>query len=435
MQLIVLGLNHKTAPVEVRERFNFTPERIEAILRRFRASEFLSEAVLISTCNRTEIYLALDKPEEGLALIRYTLKHVAGDLYKQDYFYNLTGINCVKHLFRVASSLDSLVIGEGQILSQIKQAYRLASRQGMTCTLLNTLFHRAIAVGKRVRTETRIAYNSVSVSSAAVDLAIELLGDLTKAKVLIVGAGHMGELTARHIYDKGARNIFVANRDPLKAKILAEKCHGQPMHFEDFLHNAASADIIITSTGATHYIITKKALEKILPLRETKPLILIDIAVPRDVAPEVGLMDGVKLYNIDDLEDVVDTNKAMRSIEAATAEKIIDEEVAELKERLRYLSMRPVMLRLGDKMDLMRQRVLKHAFVKMPELDEKERHIIDLMTQRLTRKFLREPMIAMNTVAGTPNEALYREMISNLFLLDKNKGDDFGNEKEYDYWN
>ena len=168
MQLIVLGLNHKTAPVEVRERFNFTAERIEAILRRFRGSDFLSEAVLLSTCNRTEIYLVLDKPEEGLALIKHTLKHVSGALYKQDYFYNLTGVNCVKHLFRVVSSLDSLVIGEGQILSQIKNAYSIARLQGMTCTFLNTLFHRAIAVGKRVRTETRIAYNSVLFSSAAV---------------------------------------------------------------------------------------------------------------------------------------------------------------------------------------------------------------------------------------------------------------------------
>jgi len=435
MQLIVLGLNHKTAPVEVRERFNFTAERIEAILRRFRGSDFLSEAVLLSTCNRTEIYLVLDKPEEGLALIKHTLKHVSGALYKQDYFYNLTGVNCVKHLFRVVSSLDSLVIGEGQILSQIKNAYSIARRQGMTCTFLNTLFHRAIAVGKRVRTETRIAYNSVSVSSAAVDLAIDVLGDLSKTNVLIIGAGHMGELTARHLYDKGAKNIFVANRDQVKAKNLADKCHGLPIRFQDFWQNAGTADIIITSTGATHYIITKKGMEQILPQRKNKPLILIDIAVPRDVAPEVGKMEGVQLYNIDDLEDVVDTNKAMRSIEAETAEKIIEEEVLELKERLRYLSMRPVMLRLGDKMELMRQRVLKHAFVKMPDLSDKERHIVDLMTQRLTRKFLREPMIAMNTVAGTPSEELYRKMISDLFLLDKNEGDDLGNEKEYDYWN
>ncbi|MEA5091223.1 Glutamyl-tRNA reductase [bioreactor metagenome] len=435
MQLIVLGLNHKTAPVEVRERFNFSAERTEAILRRLRASEFLSEAVLLSTCNRTEIYLVLEKPEDGLSFIRHLLKHIAGDHYNQEHFYNLTGVNCVKHLFRVVSSLDSLVIGEGQILSQIKNAYSIARRQGMTCTFLNTLFHRAIAVGKRVRTETRIAYNSVSVSSAAVDLAIKTVGDLTTANVLIIGAGHMGELTARHLCDKGAKNIFVANRDPLKAAALATKYQGIPIDFKAFWASAAQADIIITSTGATHYIITQKGMEKILPMRKNRPLILIDIAVPRDVAPEVGQMEGVFLYNIDDLEDVVDTNKAMRAIEAETAEQIIEEEVQGLKERLRYLSMRPVMLRLGDKMDLMRQRVLKHAFVKMPELTHDQRHIIDLMTQRLTHKFLREPMTAMNAVAGTCDEERYRKMISELFLLDNNKGDDLGNEKEYDYWN
>ena len=170
-------------------------------------------------------------------------------------------------------------------------------------------------------------------------------------------------------------------------------------------------------------------------MRKNRPLILIDIAVPRDVAPEVGQMEGVFLYNIDDLEDVVDTNKAMRALEAETAEKIIEEEVQGLKERLRYLSMRPVMLRLGDKMDLMRQRVLKHAFVKMPELTHDQRHIIDLMTQRLTHKFLREPMTAMNVVAGTCDEERYRKMICELFLLDNNEGDDLGNEKEFDYWN
>jgi len=435
MQLIVLGLNHKTAPVEVRERFNFSAERTEAILRRLRASEFLSEVVLLSTCNRTEIYLVLDKPEEGLSFMRHLLKHIAGQQYSQNYFYNLTGINCVKHLFRVVSSLDSLVIGEGQILSQIKNAYSIARRQGMTCTFLNTLFHRAIAVGKRVRTETRIAYNSVSVSSAAVDLAVKVLGSLAKANVLIIGAGHMGELTARHLCDKGAEKIFVANRDPLKATELAAKCHGIPIEFHAFWDSAAKADIIITSTGATHYIITQKGMERILPLRKDRPLILIDIAVPRDVAPEVGQMKGVLLYNIDDLEDVVDNNKALRAIEAETAEQIIEEEVQGLKERLRYLSMRPIMLRLGDKMDLMRQRVLKHAFVKMPELTNDQRHIIDLMTQRLTHKFLREPMTAMNTVAGTCDEERYRKMISELFLLDNNEGDDLGNEKEYDYWN
>ena len=213
MQLIVLGLNHKTAPVEIRERFNFSQDRTVRVLRRLRNNDNLNEAVLLSTCNRTELYMVLEDPAAGLHFIRTLLRHLAGEQYKPDYFYNLTGINCVRHLFKVASSLDSLIIGEGQILSQIKNAYHLSRSCGMTDTLFNTLFNRAIAVGKRVRTETKIAYSSVSVSSAAVDLAIDVVGDLTKANILVLGAGRMSELTARHLIDKGAKTIFVSNRN------------------------------------------------------------------------------------------------------------------------------------------------------------------------------------------------------------------------------
>ena len=196
MQLTVLGLNHRTAPVEIRERFNFSNDRVASILRRLRNYDNIPEAMLLSTCNRTELYMVIENPHEAIPFIKSLLKHLAGEHYQSDYFYNLNGTNCVKHLFRVASSLDSLIVGEGQILSQIKNAYQIARNNGMTDTILNTIMNKAIAVGKRVRTETKIAYSSVSVSSAAVDLAIKILGDLSKAQILVVGAGHMSELTA-----------------------------------------------------------------------------------------------------------------------------------------------------------------------------------------------------------------------------------------------
>lgn len=433
MQLTVLGLNHRTAPVEIRERFNFNADRVASIMRRLRNYDNIPEAMLLSTCNRTELYMVMENTDESIPFVKRLLKHLAGEEYKSEYFYNLSGTKCVRHLFRVASSLDSLVIGEGQILSQIKNAYHIARTNGMTDTILNTLLNKAIAVGKRVRTETKIAYSSVSVSSAAVDLAIDIIGDLSKANILVLGAGHMSELTARHLIDKGARTIFVSNRNLDHAKELAEKFNGTAIPYSQMFEQAAEADIIITSTGAPHYVLTVENLGPLLPQRNGKPLILVDIAVPRDVDPLLGEMQGVTVYNIDDLEDVVDINKNFRSNEAKLAAQIIEEEIVSLKERLRYYTMRPVMVQLHDKMNFLRQKILKKAFIKMPELTDKERRIIDLMTQRLEHKFLREPMKAMNSVAGTEREEDYKQMICELFLLNET-GEEFGDENKFENW-
>lgn len=433
MQLTVLGLNHRTAPVEIRERFNFTADRVASIIRRLRNYDNIPEAVLLSTCNRTELYMVMENTDESIPFIKSLLKHLAGEEYKFDYFYNLSGTQCVRHLFRVASSLDSLVIGEGQILSQIKNAYHISRSVGMTDVVLNTLFNKAIAVGKRVRTETKIAYSSVSVSSAAVDLAIEILGNLETANILVLGAGHMSELTARHLIDKGASTIFVSNRNLDHAQELAQKFNGTAIPYAQMFKQASKADIIITSTGAPHYVLTAENLGPLLVDRRDKPLILIDIAVPRDVDPRLGEMEGVTVYNIDDLENVVDINKNFRSSEAQMAAQIIEEEILSLKERLRYYTMRPVMVQLHDKMNFLRQKILKKAFVKMPDLTDKERRIIDLMTQRLEHKFLREPMKIMNSVAGTEREDYYRKIICELFLLNET-GEEFGDEDMFKDW-
>lgn len=433
MQLTVLGLNHRTAPVEIRERFNFNADRVASIIRRLRNYDNIPEAVLLSTCNRTELYMVMENIDESIPFMKLLLKHLAGEDYNPDYFYNLSGTQCVRHLFRVASSLDSLVVGEGQILSQIKNAYHISRTVGMTDTVLNTLFNKAIAVGKRVRTETKIAYSSVSVSSAAVDLAINILGDLSKANILVLGAGHMSELTARHLIDKGASTIFVSNRNLDHAQELADKFNGTAIPYSKMFEQASLADIIITSTGAPHYVLTLENLGPLLHDRQGKPLILIDIAVPRDVDPALGNVDGVTVYNIDDLEDVVDVNKNFRTNEAKMAAQIIEEEILSLKERLRYYTMRPVMVQLHEKMNFLRQKILKKAFIKMPELTDKERRVIDLMTQRLEHKFLREPMKIMNSVAGTDKEEYYKKMIVELFLLNET-GEEFGDENKFENW-
>ena len=400
MQLTVLGLNHRTAPVEIRERFNFSQERVASILRRLRNYDNIPEAMLLSTCNRTELYMVIENPHDAIPFIKALLQHLAGEQYKSEYFYNLSGTHCVKHLFRVAASLDSLIVGEGQILSQIKGAYLLARETGMTDTILNTIMNRAIAV-----------------SSAAVDLAINILGDLSKAQILVVGAGKMSELTARHLLDKGAQTICVSNRHYERAHDLADKFHGTAIPYRAMFEHAADADIIITSTGAPHYVLTKENLGPLLPKRNGRPLILIDIAVPRDVDPRLADVPGVTIYNIDDLEGVVDTNKSFRSHEAQVAEQIITEEIAALKERLRYYTMRPVMVQLHDKMNFLRQKVLKKAFIKLPNLTDNEKRIIDLM----------------NAVAGTADEERYRKMMIDLFLLNET-GEECGDESKIDDW-
>ena len=435
MQLIVLGLNHKTAPVEIREKFNFSRSRIKHILRLLKQSDNFSEAVLISTCNRTELYLVAVDSEEDVPELKKGVARIAGKDFKKEYFYLLSGTECVRHLLQVASSLDSLVIGEGQILSQVKDSYHLARKSGMTSTLFNTIFNQAISTGKKIRTRTQIAYRSVNISSAAVDLAMKVLGNLSSADILVIGAGKMGELTARHLLDKGAPSIFVANRNYAHAQELADKFNGSVIRFNEFLDHAANADIVITSTGAPHYIIQKDVMALALEERlKPNPLVLIDIAVPRDVDPEVTELPNLILYNIDDLQNVVETNKSLRNQDAEVARLIIEEDILTLKERLRYLSLRPVMVQLHDKFDFLRQRILAKTLRKMPELTEEQQRKIDVMSQRLLYKFLREPMITMNKAAGTTAEAPTRKHISRLFMLDMKDEDEWGHENNHNYW-
>ncbi|HAT98681.1 MAG: glutamyl-tRNA reductase [Acidaminococcaceae bacterium] len=436
MQLIVLGLNHKTAPVEIREKFNFSRSRIKHILRLFRESDDFSETVLVSTCNRTELYLVAQEPEDGMASLQIAVKRIAGKTFKSEYFYTLTGVHCVRHLLLVASSLDSLIVGEGQILSQVKDAYHLARTAGTTSTLFNTIFNQAITTGKRIRTRTQIAYRSVSVSSAAVDLAMKVVGDLSKADILVIGAGKMSELTARHLLDKGAPSIFVTNRSYDHAQELAAKFNGSVIRFDDFIDHAVNADIVITSTGAPHYIIQRDRLALALEERQkANPLVLIDIAVPRDVDPEVTGLKNVVLYNIDDLQNVVDTNKELRNQDAEAAKTLIEEDILALKERLRYLSLRPVMVRLHDKFDFLRERIVAKTLKKMPELTEEQQHKIEVMSERLMYKFLRDPMININKAAGTEEEEHVKKDISRFFMLNDKDEDEPDDEKNYNYWN
>ncbi|MBQ6296215.1 MAG: glutamyl-tRNA reductase [Selenomonadaceae bacterium] len=417
MHLKVLGLNHRTAPIEVRENFSISKEALRRGLENLDSYDGLSEAVILSTCNRSEIYAVT---AEGCAASAY---HFLNDLIggvDEKFLYEFNNETCAEHLFEVAAGLDSLVLGEGQILSQVKEAYALAKAAEATDTILNTLFNRAIAAGKRVRTETKIAYNSVSVSSAAVELAEKKLGGLVGKSALIFGAGKMAQLTAQHLLSHDLKKIFVSNHHLERAEEMAKKIGGQAVAWEDAFTSAAHVDIIITSTGAPHYVVKPWQTQQLMTRREGRGIFFIDIAVPRDVDPEVGKIKGVTLYNIDDLESVVEKNLQARQREAVLAKKIIVEDAAAVMERFKYLNFQPLMANLSERAEKMRIRELRKFSSKLPNLTDDERKILDQMTRRIVRKLLRMPMMKLNASAGTDAENFYTQAVKALFTDEVN---------------
>ncbi len=413
MRLKVLGLNHKTAPIEIREKFSIGKEALRRGLENLDSYDGLNEAVILTTCNRSEIYAVTEDDCE--ASLHQFLNDLIGGSIDEKFLYEHDDAACTEHLFKVAAGLDSLVLGEGQILSQVKEAYTTAKSADATSTILNTLFNRAIAAGKRVRTETKIAYNSVSVSSAAVELANKKLGGLEGRSALIFGAGKMAQLTAQHLLSHGLKKIFVANHHLSRAEEMANKIGGVAVAWEEALTSAAHVDIIITSTGAPHYVIKTWQTQQLMTRREGRGIFFIDIAVPRDVDPEVGKIKGVTLYNIDDLESVVEKNLQARQREAVLAKKIIAEDVAALTERFKYLNFQPLMANLSERAEKMRRREVRKILGKLPDMTDDERKILEQMTRRIVRKLLRMPMMKLNASAGTDEENFYTQAVKALF--------------------
>ena len=417
MHLLGLGLNHNTAPVNVRERFALNSEMVTEALGRITDIQEIDEAVIISTCNRTEIYAAVTDGKAGLKALQdffRSLNDSAEEILP--YFYWFWDGDCAEHLFRVASSLDSLVIGEGQILSQVKEAYHLAHEAGTAGTILNLLFHRAITIGKQVRTETKIAFSPVSVSSAAVALAAEHV-PLCGAEVLIFGAGKMAELTAKHLQANGVKKLLVANRHFKRAAEFATLFGGEAVSLREVYQRATAVDIVITSTGAPHYVVCANDIADLMALRDGKPLLFIDIAVPRDVDPAVGKIAGVSLYNIDDLAEIVDEHKKQRFEEAEQAGSIVYRELEIFMKKMQYLSCRPLMVQLSEQAETVRRRELHRALNKLPGLSEQEQRVIEGLTRMITRKLLREPMSGLASAAGTEQEKNFSAAVQTAFRL------------------
>lgn len=397
MHLLVLGLNHKTAPVNIREKFAFSGETVIPALKVLHQYPTIEENVILSTCNRLEIWTVASDREQGQKdMISFLQSFQAVRLKEEEieqYFYFYSGEEAVLHLFRVASGLDSLVLGEGQILGQLKEVYEDACTAETNGLFLNSLFKKAIHVGKKIRRTTAIGANAISVSTVAVDLAKKFLGNLTEQKVLILGAGEMGELTAKSLAVRGVKSIIVANRNFDRAEALAGVFDGQAIHFHEIEDYLSKVDIVISSTGAPHYVLLPEQINSAMSLRQGKRLVLIDIAVPRDIDPEVGKIAGVALYDIDDLKIVLEENMKQRELEAQKALKIIEEEIAEFKS---WVKINPVVALLRQRIERLRVRELEHALEnKFSALSNEDEEAVEKLTLEIMNKILDLPISAV----------------------------------------
>jgi glutamyl-tRNA reductase len=420
MNIIVVGLSHKTAPVEIRERVAFAPTAMEKPLRQVAALPGISEGLIVSTCNRVEVYAVSREAEAGIAHLRHFMADYHGLPTEEldSHLYDYQGEAAIQHIFRVASSLDSMVIGEPQILGQIKTAYGYAAEFKTAGLILNRLLHKAFSVAKRVRTETEIASNAVSVSFAAVELARKIFDSLTDKTVLLIGAGEMCELAARHFMNNGVARVHVTNRTFERAQKLAEEFGGKPILFDNFVDHLPQIDIVLTSTGAPNFILGHKTIEEVIRRRKYKPMFFIDIAVPRDIDPRVNAIENVYLYDVDDLQGVVQANLKERHKEAKKAEGIIDQEIGAFFKWLASLDVVPTIVALRKKLEEIRRAELEKTFGTLKGLGDKERKSIEALTAAIVNKVLHQPMTLLKKSQNNPAGESYVEAVRALFDLD-----------------
>jgi len=406
----LLGISHKTAPVEVRERISFDSEQTDEIASGIHGLEGISECVVLSTCNRTEIYVVrTGRPKSLWKRIGDFLAEASGlgpELF--NYFYSSEGLEVAHHLFRVACGLDSMILGEPQILGQVKSAYSLACDHKTTGPAINRLFHHAFRVGKRIRSSTSIGSGAVSVSYAAVELAKQTFGDLGGKSALLVGAGEAGELCAQRLADSGIHKIFIANRTASRASHLADKLDGETVPMEQMLELSASADILITSVAAREPIIMKNDILPFLKTRGGHPLLLIDLGVPRNIEASVSELENARLYNIDDLENVILDNRDRRKLEAEKACELVRLEVEDFCLRLSERAVAPVIREMHDRCETVRRSELDRVKgrVNAETLD-----LLDLVTRRIVRKILHNPTVAVrSSESGEMRERLLQSV-------------------------
>ena len=427
MQLLLVGVSHRTAPVELRERLDFSTRGVDRALTALAESATHHEATIVSTCNRVELYVSCEEIDPARAAIHRFLSEFHGIPTEQiaPHLYAKTGHDAVTHLFRVASGLDSLVMGEPQVLGQVKDAFGVASKMGCTGPLLNKLFHTAFAAGKRVRSETALSEGPVSVSYAAVALARKIFGNLKGRTVLVVGAGEMGKLTAIHMQAQGIGRLIITSRTASHADALAQSIGGTAMPW-DSLHSALSeADILITATGASTPIISRPLVAQTMKARRQRPLFIIDIAVPRDVEAAAGELEEVFLYNIDDLQAVVQENLSKRGNETTEAEKIVSQEANRFLGWLNSRGAVPTVVALRHRFESIRQSELRRLEPKLASLPPDVRARVDEITRLIVEKLLINPTEQLKSISDAETVAAYSDALNRLFSL---TGDDSAEE-------
>jgi len=420
MNFQLIGVNHVSAPLEMRERLAVSEEQLPEAVKTLVSQPGVDEGMVLSTCNRVEV---LTSTKQGADLRRFLRSYfgLSADALNS-HVYEFEQRAAVRHVFRVASSLDSMVVGEPQILGQVKEAYAVARGLGAIHSALEALLSRAFAVAKRVRTETAIGSSSVSVASVAVELAEKIFGSLQHTTVYLIGAGKMAELAARQLMARGAGKILISNRTHESAVELAEAFGGQAVPFDQLYETASHADIILTSTGASEPLFRKQHGERLLSRRRNRPAFFIDIAVPRNVAAEVNQLDGLFVYDIDDLQSVAGKNSTQRKQEAERAEKIIEQEVDRFASRMKSLEVVPTILSLQEYCETIRQAEIDRIRGRLGQNSSEQEAAIEAMTRAIINKLLHTPITTLKSSAAEPEAATIHEMIRRIFNLTLKSG-------------
>jgi glutamyl-tRNA reductase len=423
MNLALIGINHRTAPVEVRERMHIPEARLGQAVSDLVHHEGILEALILSTCNRVEVLTSAEDHVDAEPIIQQFLAdHHQFELGPyQRYFYCYQQEQVVSHLFRVASSLDSLIVGEPQILGQLKRAYALATEAGALHSSLKDVANQALAVARRVRRETALGSAAVSVSYAAVELAKKIFGNLEGKTVFVIGAGKMSELAAKHLRRSGASSIYVTNRTYERAVQLAEAFHGTAIPFEHLFEQLPHADIVISSTGATGYVVSREQAAGLLAARRNRPVFFVDIAVPRDIDPRVNELDNAFVYDIDDLGQVVEANKKQRASEAVWAEEIVQAEVQKTMRRLASRDLVPTIVALEDRLNAIRASEMERYSGRLAGLTPEQRQTVEALTRGMMNKILHGPITEMKSGAGQPEQVALVGFVRKIFGL---KGSD-----------
>ena len=419
MKLLITGLSHHTAPVEVREKLAFEEQSLPSALDRLCHRPGMVEGMILSTCNRVEVAVTAEESSDAVHSVDEFLAEARSvePSWVSPYLYHYNGPDAIRHLFRVASSLDSMIVGEPQILGQLKNAYMLAKEHGSVNGFLDLVMTRAFNVAKRVRTETDIGSSAVSVSYAAVELARDIFGSLSGKRVLLVGAGKMAESAARHLRRAGVGSIAVTNRTQARAESLAEEFQGRVVPYESLLSALPDVDIVLASSGASQYILTAEQMRGVMTKRRQRPMFLIDIAVPRNIEPQVNRLEGVFLYDIDDLGRVVKENLSARHNVAKEAEAIISEEVDRLMLRVKTREVTPTIIELQEQLEQLRIAEIDRARFKLGQLTPQQSEALEAITRGIVNKIAHAPISELRRKANDPEGLQLMQTIRKLFRL------------------